>query len=800
MENFLKDVRYGLRNFLKRPGFLAIAVSTLALGIGATTAMFTVVNSVLLQPLQFPEPERIVLLEGVNLRQGITQSNMSEPDILDWQQQSQSFEQIAAFSGGGVFISTGEETERMPAGWVSAEFFPLFRTNPIHGRWLGADDVRQGAEPVVVISHALWQRRFGGANVVNSQITLNGKSATIVGIMPPGFNFADADVWLGWPLSATGPRDNRDTNVVARLKPGVSLSQAQTELDTINQRLAQTYVDTNSGWTVKLTELRERMVGDLRISLIILLGAVGLVLLIACANVANLLLARAAYRQKEIAVRTALGASRGRVVQQLLTESILLSGVSGLIGLGLSVWFLKLLIAISPPDSPRVDEIAIDWRVFIFALSVTILAGLLFGLVPALHISRPDLNETLKESGRQGSMSGSRNRVGSVLIVSEIALSFVLLAGAGLLIKSFINLRRIDPGFNSDNVLAMRLALPPGKYEPGEPRAQIYRQLMDQIKAVPGVKSAGAVLSLPLGADAFNLGRSLIREGRPATMEEQTVAQHLVITPDYFQALQIPLKAGRAFNDQDNLQSVKVVIVNEKLALSLWPGEDPIGKRFTIWRDENFAREVVGVVGHTKQSLDRDAGYQMYVPYAQDPTWGALSLVVRTSGEPTATASSVREAIRAVDKTIPTYNLRTMNDVVATSAAPRRLPMLLLSVFAGVAMLLAMLGIYGITSYYVTQRTHEIGLRMALGAQIVDVLKLVLTRAMWLAAIGIGIGVAGAVAVTRYLATLLFGVQPIDVVTFTGVALVLVVVALLACWIPARRAAKIDPLIALRYE
>ena len=800
MENLLKDLRYGVRNFMKRPGFLAIAVSTLALGIGATTAMFTVVNSVLLRPLPFPEPEQIALLEGINPRQGITESNMSAPDILDWQKQSQSFEQIAAFSSGGVFLSTGEETERVRAAGVSAEFFPLFRTNALHGRWIDTSEARVGADPVAVISHALWQRRFGGtADVVNSKVTISGDATTIVGVMPPGFKFPDdAEIWLAMPLDPNDARDNRSINVIGRLKS--PLSQAQTELDTINQRLAQNYAGTNSGWSTRITELRERLVGDMRTSLLILLGAVAAVLLIACANVANLLLARAAYRQNEIAVRTALGASRGRIVRQLLTESVLLSTVSGLLGLGLSVWLLQLLISITPANTPRLEEIAIDWRVFLFALGVTILAGLLFGLVPALHTSRPDLNETLKESGRQGAMSSSRNRVGSLLIVSEIAISFMLLVCAGLLIKSFVRLREINPGFNSGNVLAMRMTLTPGKYPQGEPRAQIYKQLLNQVKATPGVEAAGAVLSLPLGGDTLNVGRSLVPEGRPATPEEETNAQYLLVQGDYFQALAVPLKAGRVFDDRDNLQATKVVIVNEKLARQLWPNEDPIGKRFTIWRDEKFPREVVGVVGEVKQSLDKDPGNQMYVPYAQDPTWGSLSLVARTSGEPTAMAGAVREAIRSVDKTIPTYNLKTMDDVVSTSAAPRRLPMMLLSVFAGVAMLLAMLGIYGITSYYVTQRTHEIGVRMALGAQIVDVLQLVLRRAMLLSLVGIGLGIAGAVAVTRYLTTLLFGVQPIDVITFGGVALALMVVALIACLIPARRAAKIDPLIALRYE
>jgi putative ABC transport system permease protein len=801
MENLIKDLRFAVRSFLKRPGFLVIAVATLALGIGATTAMFTVVNSVLLRPLQFPEPERIVLFYGINPRNGITRSNMSMPDIVDWQKQSQSFEQIAGYISSGLFLGAGDETERVRGLYASKEFFPVFKTNPIHGRTLQPADAQEGSEPAVVISYALWQRRFGGAtSVVNSKTTLNGKAATIVGVMPRGFSYpGDTEAWTAFDLNDREERrDNRMVEVVTRLKPDVSIAQAQTELDTINQRLAQNYGETNSGWSVQLVELRESLVGDLRTSLLILLGAVAFVLLIACANVANLMLARAIYRQKEIALRTALGASRRRIVRQLLTESLLLSIVSSVVGFTLSLGLLRLLIAISPPNTPRLDEIGIDLRAFSVTLAVAVFAGLLFGLFPALQTSRPNLNDTLKDSGQRGSQFGGRNRAGSAFIVSEIALSFILLAGAGLLIKSFLHLREINPGFNADNVLTMRLSLPPGKYKQGEPRAQIYHQLVEQVKATPGVKSAAAVLSLPLGGDTFEVGRSVIREGRPLTPDEQTNAQYLPVTTDYFQTLEIPLKEGRAFTDQDTSQTTKVIIVNETMARRLWPGESPIGRRITVWRDEKFYREVVGVVADTRESLDKEAGDQLYVPYAQDAGWGSLSLVARTNGEPTALAGSVREAIRSIDKAVPTYNLKTMNDVVAASAVSRRVPMLLLSAFAGVAMLLAMLGIYGVTSYYVTQRTHEIGVRMALGAQIVDVLKLVLSRAMTLAAIGIVIGVAGAIALTRYMTSLLFGVKPIDVVTFIGVAVILALVVLVACLVPARKATKIDPLEALK--
>jgi putative ABC transport system permease protein len=803
VETLFQDLRYGIRGLLKRPGFFAIAVLTLALGIGANTAMFTTVNAVLLRPLSYPDSEKLVLLMGVNPAKGITQSNMSVPDLADWQAQSQTFEQIAGFISGGSLLASGEETERVRATSVSAGFFPIMKVNAAQGRALQAEDMQKGRDPVVVLSHGLWQRRFGGnANIVGSQVALGGKSATVVGVMPPSFDYPQqSELWVPFPLDAAAERrDNRYIGVVARLKPGATVQQAQSELDAINQRLGETYGETNSGWSVRVTNLREQLVGAVRSSLLILLGAVAFVLLIACANVANLLLARASARQKEIAVRTALGASRFQIIRQLLTESVLLSVIGGAIGLGLSVWLTRLLISVSPANSPRFDEIQMDGRVFLFTLGVTVITGLVFGLAPALQTSRPDLNDTLKESGRRGSGGERHNSLGSLLIVSEIALSFMLLVGAGLLIKSFMRVRDVSPGFNAANVLTMRLSATPGKYASGEPRAQLYRQVMEKVKSVPGVEAAGAVLSLPLGGDTFNVGRSYIREGRPFTPEESANASYLVITPDYFRALQIPLSAGRTFNDQDTSQSPKVVIVNQTMALQLWPGESPVGKRITVWRDEKFAREIVGVVGDTKPSLDTPADSEMYVPYAQDANWGSLTLAMRTSGDPANLAGAVRNEIKTVDKTLALYNVKTLADVVGTDVAPRRSSMLLFSAFAIVALLLSMIGIYGVTAYYVTQRTHEIGIRMALGAQLRDVLTLVLKRGVTLAVVGIGVGVAGALALTRLLSSLLFGVAPVDVVTFTSVSVSLVAVAALACYIPARRATKVDPLEALRYE
>ena len=803
MHTLLQDIRYALRSLSKRPGFVAVAVVTLAFGIGANTAIFSVVDAVLLSPLSFPEPERIVVVDGTNFNLGIPEGgSTSVPDFFDWRNQSSSFERLAAFVAGGSVLVTNDEPERVRGTSVTEDFFPLFRTAPLKGRFFQADEFKGGNDYVAIVSYALWQRRFGGSeSVIGSKVQSSNFSATIVGVMPRGFDYpTQTEIWFPLPIDpAKEKRFNRFLRVVGRLKPGVDIEQAQSEMTVISERLAQNYVETNHGWNVKLTKLHERLVGNLRASLLILLAAVTLVLLIACANVANLQLARATYREREIAVRTAVGASRVRIVRQLLTESVLLSIVSGAVGLALSIWLTRLLVSISPPNSPRFEEIRMDFRVFGFAFAVAFVTGVVFGLVPAIQTSKVNLNETLKESGRSGSHA-RRNRIGSALMISEIALSFMLLVGAGLLIKSFVRLREVNPGFNPSNLLTTRVSLPAGKYQQGEPRLQVYRQVLERISALPGVASAGAVTQLPLRGDTFDLGRGYLREGDPQTSEAAGSANFLSVTPTYFDAMQIPLKAGRRFTERDTNDAPKVMIVNETMARKLWPGESPVGRKIWVWYDEKFFREIVGVVADTRQSLDSEAESQMYVPFAQDAGWGTLSLVVRTKGEPTELAGAIRNEIRTVDKGILIYNVKTLDDVVAVAAAPRRTPMLLLSSFAGVAMLLAMLGIYGVTAYYVTQRTHEIGVRIALGARMTDVLMLVLSRGIILAVIGIAIGIAGAFGLTRYLATLLFGVRPVDLVTFLSVAAILIIVALLACVIPARKAAKVDPLVALRYE
>ena len=803
METFFKDLRYGIRSLLKQPAFTLVAVSTLALAIGGNSAMFTVVNAVLLRPLQYPEASRIVVLEGVNPPRGITESNMSIPDFADWQNQNQVFEQMAGFVAGGVLLNNGDETERVHGTAVTADFFTLFRTPSLRGRTLQPDDAQAGRDPIAVLSFGLWQRRFGAnASVVGSKVTISGKPTTIVGVMPQGFDYpAQSEVWVPLPLDpAKERRDNRFISVIGRLKTGATVPQAQAQLDTINQRLAQSYDETNRGWTVQVTSLQDRLVSDVRLSLLVLLCAVAFVLLIACANIANLLLARATARQKEMAVRTALGASRLRIIRQLLTESLLLSFCGGAFGLLLSFWLTRLLIAVSPANTPRFDEIRPDTRVFVFTIALTLLTGLIFGLAPALQASRSDQSEGLKE-GSRGNAGGARTkRVRGLLMVAEIAMSFMLLVGAGLLIKSFLHLREVKPGFNADNVLTMRISVPPGKFSQGEPRNQFFQQAIDRIHSLPGVQSVGMVLSLPLGGDTFNVWRGVIPEGRPAVPEENIDAAYLSASPEYFHTLQIPLIAGRIFDDRDTDNSPKVVIINEPMARKLWPNQNPIGRHMAIWRDEKFPREIVGIVGETKASLDNEPGEQMYVPYAQDASWGSMSFVIRTSGDPANAAAAVRNEIRSFDKGAPVFNVRTMNDVLATSVAPRRTPMLMLSAFAGAALLLAMIGIYGVTAYYVTQRTQEIGIRMALGAQMSDVLKLVLKGGMALALFGIVAGLAGAFALTRWMTTLLFGVKPTDALTFIAVSICLLVTALLACYIPARRATKVDPLVALRYE
>jgi putative ABC transport system permease protein len=801
MSTLLQDIRYGFRMLLKHKGFTAVAVMALALGIGANTAIFSLVNGVLLRPLPFPDAERIVYFEGRNPSSGITDSNISYLDFTDWSRQTDLFASTAAFWTGNANLGAdGAEPERVPRAGVTTGFFSVLGVQPSLGRTFVPEDDKPGAFTAAIISHGLWKRRFGSdPAIIGKQVQISSRPITVIGVMPPGFEFPEqTQIWVTSAVSLSEePRDNRAWSAIARLNPNVDLKLAQTRISAINAQLDKQFHETNKGWAAFLSTLHERVVREVKPSLLALLGAVGFVLLIACANVANLLLARSAARQKEIAIRAAMGASRTRVLRQMLTESILLSTIGGMAGLLLSFWLTDLLMSIVPEGAPRLGQIGIDYRVLTFALGVSALTGILFGIVPALQASKLDVTSALKEGG--GSAEGNRRTSArSLLLVGEVALSLMLLVGAGLLIKSFLRLQEVRPGFNAHNVLIANLALPGAKYK-DQQFVEFFRQLRDRLEAAPGVQAVGGSINLPLNASGYAIGRGFIPEGRPLTVDENKDAMFSTITGDYFRALQIPLLSGRTFEPRDNADAPKVVVINESVAKRHFGSSAAaIGKRLSIWRDEKFMREIVGVVGDTKTgSLTGEGGMQIYVPHAQDVQWNFMGLVIRTAGDPAAFATTLRREVQALDKDQPVYNVRTMDDVVATSLGTRRVSMQLFAVFAGAALLLAALGIYGVMAYSVTQRTHEIGIRMALGAQKSDVLALVIRQGMTLTVIGVVVGVAGAFALTRLLANLLFGVAATDPLTFVAIPLLLLFVALVACYLPARRAARLNPTIAL---
>jgi putative ABC transport system permease protein len=795
---------------LKHKGFTAIAVLALGLGIGANTAIFSLVNGVLLRPLPFPDAERIISIEGKNpAAAGITESNISFLDFTDWSQQTDLFASTAAYwTGTANFGADGVEPERVPRAGVTTGFFSVLGVQPVLGRTFVPEDDKGWPQSVAIISHGLWKRRFGSdPAIVGKQVQMSSRSLTILGVMPSGFEYPErTQVWVPTAVNLSDePRDNRVWSAIARLNTGIDLKQAQTRLSAMNAQLAKQFQETNKGWDVFVSTLHERLVREVKPSLLALLGAVGFVLLIACANVANLLLARSAARQKEIAIRAAMGASRTRVLRQMLTESILLSAIGGVAGLVLSIWLTDLLMSMLPEGAPRLEQIGIDYRVLTFALGVSALTGILSGIVPALQASKLDLTSALKEGGRSGE-GHRRTIVRSLLLIGEVALSLMLLVGAGLLIKSFLRLQEVRLGFTAHNVLTAHLSLQGPKYKNDQQNVEFFRQLKERLEAAPGVQAAGGSVNLPLNASGYAIGRGFIPEGRPLTMDENRDAMFSTITGDYFRALQIPLLSGRTFEPRDNADGPKVVIINETTAKRYFGSSTAaIGKRLSIWsafrghrRDEKFMREIVGVVGDTKTgSLTGEGGAQIYVPHAQDSQWNFMGLVIRTAGDPAVFATTLRREVQALDKDQPIYNVHTMDDVIANSLGTRRVSMQLFAVFACAALLLAALGIYGVLAYSVTQRTQEIGIRMALGAQRSDVLALVIRQGMTLSVIGVVVGLAGAFALTRLLANLLFGVAATDPLTFVAIPLLLLFVALVACYLPARRAARLDPTIAL---
>jgi len=803
MQTLWQDLRYGFRMLIKNPGFMAVAVIALALGIGANTAIFSVVNAVLLRPLPYRQPEQLVMVwEDYRGRGGPEREWLSPADLQDWREQNQIFEHIAAMNNWGPTLTGQAEPEMLVGAAVSHNMFAALGIEPSLGRSFRPEEDKAGAERVVVLSHSLWQRRFGSdTGIVGKALTLSGDSYTVVGVMPASFKFpviANVELWrtLQPGLNPNCQRGCVTLRAIARLKPEVTLERARTEMNAIARRIEEQFPDTNKGVGATLIPLHEQLVGNIRQAMLVLLGAVAFVLLIACANVANLMLARSAAREKEMAVRAALGAGRGRIVRQLLTESLLLALVGGTLGLVLAYWMVDLLVRFSPQGAPRVDEIAIDGRVLGFTLGIALLTGVVFGLAPALQVSRTDLNHSLKEGGRDAQSGARGGRLRGALVVAEMALALMLLVGAGLMIKSFVMLQRVDAGFNPDHVLTLNIALPRINYPDRPQIVAFYTQLLDRIKALPGVQSAGLTSSLPLTGN--NTDVNFLVEGRPQPpSNQQPAAWYSQVSPDYFRAMGMRLVKGRVFTEQDNEQAPRVVIISETLARRYFPGEDPLGKR--IGSPNNW-REIVGVMTDVKHfGLETDARPSMFLADRQSPA-RFMAVVVRTAGEPLQIASAVRGAVWAGDKNLAVANVTPMTQLVSASIAQPRFILLLLGVFAGVALTLAAVGIYGVMSYSVTQRTREIGVRMALGARPRDVMRLVVGQGLLLTAAGVGIGLGGAVALTRLMNTLLFGVKPTDPVTFAVITLLLTSVALLACYLPARRAMKVDPMIALRYE
>jgi len=804
MESLIKDLLYAIRSVVRRPGFTLIAVITLGLGIGANSAIFSVVNGVLWRPLPYANPQQLVMAwENHKGRGGPEREWLSPADFHDWHDQNSVFSNLSALNDWAPTLTGRDAPEPLVVATVSHDMFALLGTAPVLGRSFLPEEDQPNAPNVVVLSHELWQSRFNSDQaIVGKSISLNQDAYSVIGVMPAGFRFPiipNAQLWrtLQPGLNPSCKRGCLVLRAIGRLKPEASVEKAQADVSTIAARLATQYPDSNSKVGATLVPLHEQLVGNIKRPLLLLLGAVGFVLLIACANVANLLLARGATREREMALRSALGASRGRVIRQLLTESAVLASAGAAAGLVLAFWLLRLLLSLSPPGTPGLEKIGIDIYVLGFTILAAALTGVLFGLVPALQLSKADLNHSLKDTGK-GVSGGSRGgRLRGALVISEIALALILLIGSGLLMKSFILLQRVDPGFNPDHLVTLRVILNKTPY-PNIPQVvDFYSQLLDRVKALPEVQSTALISTLPLSGNETDT--DFLIEGLPQPPPtQQPVAWFNSVSPDYFRAMELRVIKGRAFTDLDNEKSPLVTIISETMARRYFPNEEPLGKR--IGRGPDRWREIVGVVKDVKHfGLDADTPPTMYFPMRQVPA-RAMNLIARTTGDPLNLAPSLRAQVWAGDHNLAIANLGTMKDLVSASVVQQRFILLLLGCFAALALLLATVGIYGVMSYAVTQRTHEIGIRMALGARMADVLKLIVRNGIMLTLIGVAIGLTLAFALTRLMTSLLFGVTPTDAMTFAMVSAGLVLVALVACYIPARRATKVDPLIALRYE
>ncbi len=819
MENLLHDARYSIRMLRKNPGFTTVAVIALALGIGANSAIFSVVNAILLRPLPFKEPAGLVRVWGKYDKFGIPKNWISQPEILDLKEQNQVFEDFAAYSTGGANLTGSGDPVRVNRASVNASLFSILGIQASIGRTFLEEEDQPGRDKVVLVGDALWRSRFGAdPGLVGKTIGLSGTTYTVVGVMPPGFQFPEQDdLWVPLAIDIAN-LDNRGSHyleVVARLKSGVTPAQAQADLTNIAATLEQRYPNNygDSGWGLYPVSMLDELVGNIRPALFILLGAVGFVLLIACANVANLLLARATSREKEVAIRAAMGARRLRLIQQLLTESVLLAIVGSAFGLALAYLGVRLFVALGPSDIPRIGEIGLDARVVGFSVLMAVVTGIAFGLAPAIQISNPDLHDSLKEGGR-GSTSG-RHRLRNALVISEVAIALVLLVGAGLMIKSFQRLLQVNMGFRTEKTLTMRLTIPSATYKDGPQISGFYRQLLDKIKALPGVESAGAISNLPLSG-SYSSGSTAVEN--PDTDESMKMFQGFPyieadtrsVSGDYFSTMAIPLKAGRLLTDADSEGAPPVAVVDESFQRRFWPNSSAVGKRF-VYRFNNGQiqwGQIVGVVAHIRHygidqgktlGLGQEGREQIYYPYLQQPS-NRMYLAIRTTIDPSSLTSAVRGEVLSLDPDIPVYEVKTMDQLVTASLAQRQLNMVLFAGFSGIALILATVGIYGVMSYSVTQRTHEIGIRMALGAQQSNVLRLVVRQGMTLALSGVGIGLAFAIALTRLMSSLLFGVSATDPITFAAISVILSGVALMACFVPARRATRVDPMVALRYE